>query len=198
VAQVDFFRSDIRNAIENATVNVVGNTLYKSQCQTPAACKVFVNVGEEIREGFEVTVHSTPLSRLTLDANYSFLNRSLPTIPTAISIDGLPATIPAVYLTGTPKHKAVGTATVRLPRKMLFLATARYESGAYYQLDGSSSGFPTQAPPFGTVDLGGVAPLSSKVTLQLGVNNLFDRLYYYQEGYPQPGRNWYVRMRYRY
>jgi iron complex outermembrane recepter protein len=30
------------------------------------------------------------------------------------------------------------------------------------------------------------------------VKNLFDRNYYYQEGYPEPGRNWYVNLRYRF
>ncbi len=196
VVQMDLFRSDVRDAIENASVDVVG-TAYQSQCQTPTACKVSVNVGKEIREGFEFTVRSTPLPRLMLDANYSFLNRSLPTTPTAISLDGLPATVPTVYLTGTPKHKLVGTATVRLPRQMLFVTTARYESGTYYQFDGGALA-PSLAPPFATVDLGGAVPFGSKLNLQLGVKNLFDRLYYYQEGYPQPGRNWYVNMRFRY
>jgi outer membrane receptor protein involved in Fe transport len=31
-----------------------------------------------------------------------------------------------------------------------------------------------------------------------GVENLFDRNYYYREGFPEPGRSWYFNMRYCY
>jgi iron complex outermembrane recepter protein len=36
------------------------------------------------------------------------------------------------------------------------------------------------------------------VNVQVGVKNIFDRFYYYQEGFPEPGRNWYCNVRYRF
>jgi hypothetical protein len=48
------------------------------------------NIGNEVHEGIEFEVRSTPISRLTLNASYSYLNRtiqyafgSLPTVSAA-------------------------------------------------------------------------------------------------------------------
>jgi iron complex outermembrane receptor protein len=197
VVQADLFRSDVRDAIENATVNL-GITLGKIECpQNPTACKVFVNVGGEVRQGAELTVRSTPLPQLTLDANYAYLNRSLGSMPTAMVFDGLPAAIPTVYLTGTPKHKALATATVRLPHQLMGVGTVRYEGGTLYQLDGSSTP-PMKASDFATVDLGATWNPTQKLSFQAGVKNLFDRYYYYQLGYPEEGRNWFFNTHYRF
>jgi iron complex outermembrane receptor protein len=106
--QVDLFRSDVYDAIENATIPAE----FPNQCPSlPAgACQQSVNIGKEVHQGAEFTVRSSPLKRLTLDANYSFLNRTI-SGPTSGKM-----TMQSVYPTGTPKHKAVGMANVRLPR----------------------------------------------------------------------------------
>lgn len=191
VVQADLFRSDIRDAIENVTV-----PSWPVPCQG-GACKVFVNVGKEVREGLEFTIRSTPLSRLTLDANYSYLNRSIGGSPAALLFDGLSTTLQPAYVVGTPKHKTVGTATLRLPHQILCVTTARYESGTLSQSDGSGSP-PSPASKFATMDLGGIFPIRAGVSLQGGVRNLFDRNYWYQNGYPEEGRNWYFTMRYQF
>ena len=36
------------------------------------------------------------------------------------------------------------------------------------------------------------------MTLDTGINNLFDKEYEYVKGYPMPGRNFYVGIRYNY
>ncbi len=100
-----------------------------------------------------------------------------------------------VYPTGTPKHRVIGTANIRLPRKIQILATARYESGTITTND---SGLIIPASKFATADLGGVVPIYSGLDMQAGVKNIFDRNYYYQEGFPEPGRSWYVNLRYRF
>ena len=100
-----------------------------------------------------------------------------------------------VYPTGAPKHKTVATANLRLPYDFQILASVRYESGTIYTND---SGFPKPASRFATADLGGVFPISGAASVQVGVKNLFDRNYYYQEGFPEAGRNWYFNMRYQF
>ena len=100
-----------------------------------------------------------------------------------------------VFPTGTPKHKSIGTASVRLPHRALVLATARYESGTITTND---TGSVVPAAKFATADLGFIVPIYSGADFQTGVKNLFDRNYYYQEGYPEPGRNWYFTLRYRF
>jgi iron complex outermembrane receptor protein len=181
--QLDLFRSDVYDAIQNATIAAQ----FPNQCPSLplGVCQQSVNVAKEVHQGVEFTVRSTPVSRLTVDTNYSFLNRT---------ITG-PETMLGVFPTGTPKHKLVGTASLRLPHAMLLLATARYESGTITTND---SGLIIPASKFGTLDFGGIIPITQGLNLQAGVKNLFDRNYYYQEGYPEAGRNWYTNLRYRF
>jgi iron complex outermembrane receptor protein len=181
--QVDLFRSDVYDAIQNATIPAQ----FPTQCPTLplGLCQQSVNVAKEVHQGVEFTLRSTPVSRLTIDANYSFLNRT---------ITG-PENMLGVFPTGTPKHRVVGTASLQLPQKVLLLAAARYESGTVTSND---SGLIIPASKFATFDFGGVIPLQPGLNLQAGVKNLFDRDYYYQEGFPEAGRNWYVNLRYRF
>jgi len=103
--------------------------------------------------------------------------------------------MPPVFPTGTPKHRTVATATVRLPRELVVLASARYESGAFTVNDAN---WIVPSSRFATMDLGVVLPIYAGASLQVGVKNLFDRNYYYQEGFPEAGRNWYANLRYRF
>ena len=177
--QVELFRSDVYDAIRDAQFP-------SDDCEeTPGFCRQSVNIGKEVNQGVEFTIRSTPIPRLTLDTNYTFLNRKI-TGPTNMF---------DVFPTGTPKHRTVATAKVRLPRRIMFLASARYESGT---TDTNDTGIVVPASKFATADLGGIVPIYDDVHLQAGVNNLFDRNYYYKEGYPEPGRTWYVNMRYRF
>jgi iron complex outermembrane recepter protein len=183
MVQLELFRSDVYDAIENTTIAAQ----FSNQCPSlPAGvCQQSLNVGKEVHQGAEFTIRSSPLSRLTLDANYTFLNRT---------ISG-PSNMPAVYPTGTPKHRTIGTASLRLPHQIKLLASARYDSGSFTT---NNSGIPVPASKFATADLGGIVPIVSGMSLQLGVKNLFDRNYYFQEGFPEAGRNVYMSMRYRF
>jgi iron complex outermembrane receptor protein len=145
-------------------------------------CQQAVNVGREIHEGLNVSARSTAVRWTTLDANYSYLNRS---------ITGTPGIFPY----GTPRHKTVGRATVRLPRGALGMVSARYEAG---EIGMSDNGLPLPVSKFATVDLGATLPIRAGMSLQAGVKNLFDRNYYYWEGFPEEGRNWYFTLRYKF
>lgn len=168
LVQAELFRSNISGAIESFFLRP---NLFQLQ-----------NIGKEVYQGAEFVVHSTPLSRFTADANYTFINRS------SVQPSGL-------QLPGTPKHKAIGTATFRAPRSVLLLATARYESGRISQDDAGVFG---PASRFATADIAGVVPIKAGFDVQAGVKNLFDRNYFYVEGYPEFGRTWYFNARYRF
>jgi iron complex outermembrane recepter protein len=174
--QADLFRSDVRDAVESITFPSTVCSAGKGYCSQS------INVGKELHEGAEFVMRSTPLQRFTLDANYTFLSRSI-------------TEVPGVFPTGTPKHKAVGAATWRLPRQAVAIAAVRYESGT---LAGADNGLPIPASNFATVDLGLVVPVRAGLSVQAGIKNLFDRNYYYQEGFPEEGRNWDVNLRYRF
>jgi len=186
IVQVELFRSDVYDAIENATIYVDTNLCTSlKQNPPPYICRQAVNVGDELHQGAEVTLRSNPLRRLSFDANYTFLQRY---------IDG-PSNMLGVFPTGSPKHKTFATAGLQLPYTLLLTATVRYEAGT---ISTNDSGLVVPASKFATADLGGLITIKGAATVQAGVKNLFDRNYYYQEGFPEAGRTWYFKTGYRF
>lgn len=179
--QADLFRNDVYDAIQNAIVPAE----FVNQCPSMAGgmCQKAVNIGKEIHQGVELAVRSHPVSRLAANANYSYLNWT---------ISG-PSNMLGVHPARAPKHKIVCIANIDLPTEIRLLATVRYESGAITVND---SGTIVPASKFATADLGLIVPLWKGSRLQTGINNLFDRNYYYQEGFPETGRNWHFSMHY--
>jgi len=178
VAQVDVFHSDVRDKIEN--IFFLSPLCSGGGRGAPGSCQQAANVGAETHGGVNVTLRTTPVPRLTLDANYTYLHRDI-------------AGTTGAFPVGTPKHKSVATATLRLPREATGLVSAQYQSGAVGMSD---NGLPLPPARFITVDLGGTLPLRAGVSVQGGVKNLFDRNYYYWEGFPEAGRSGYVTLRY--
>ena len=178
VAQIDIFQSDVRDKIEN--IFFLSPLCSGGGRGAPGSCQQAANVGAETHGGVNLTLRTTPAERVTFDANYSYLRRRL---------TGTTGAFPV----GTPTHKAVATATLRLPRGATGLVSARYQSGAVGMSD---NGLPLPPAAFLTIDLGGTLPLRAGVSVQAGVKNLFDRNYYYWEGFPEAGRNGYVTLRY--
>jgi iron complex outermembrane receptor protein len=183
IMRVDLFRSDVYDAIQNAIIPEQS----ENQCPSLAGgmCQQAVNVGKEAHQGAEIAVRSTPLSRLTLDMNYSYLHWTISGPPNMLGIQP----------TRAPKHKFIGIASMHLPHEALLLATVRYESGTITTNDVGSV---VPASKFATADLELTVPIYAGMRLQTGVRNLFDRDYYFQEGFPQPGRTWHINMRYRF
>lgn len=73
--------------------------------------------------------------------------------------------------------------------------SARYQSG---EVRKSDNGLPLPVSKFATVDIGATLPIRAGISLQTGVKNLLDRNYYYWEGLPEEGRNWYLTLRYKF
>ena len=217
-ANLDLFRMNLRDAIEseyildpawNSTTDPTDADGYcPDDTKYTGYCSMNLNIGKETHEGLEVELHSRPVSRLTLDGNYSYLNRTIGTanIPSDISTTALAG---SVYLpTGIPKNKTIGSADIRLPFGIDGIVSERYEGGITLQTD-SNLGSKYYGQAFATTDLGVKAtlnrrflgvelPESSQVTAQTGIGNLFDRNYYLNDGFPEQGRNWFVNMRYRF
>ena len=216
LAQVELFRSDFKDAIQS-------NNFPSALCpgNTPpfvGTCNQNQNVGKEVHQGIEFTTRSTPLPRLTLDANYTYLNVSIGNFYDPATNGGFPCGLNAYLAVNNgqttkigyntcrtpielPKHKAVASAVLRLPFQSSLISSVRYESGTK-AIDSFSSNKTTyyevlRMSNFATVDLGGTIPIHKAFTAQAGVKNLFDRNAYYVLGYPEEGRNWYLTLRYR-
>ena len=211
LAQVELFRSDLYDAIESAYVvdPAVGTgtpanpefpPLFCPNSKTAGTCSQNVNIGKEIHQGVELTVHSTPFSKLTFDANYTYLSRTIKYDFSKFPAVSQPLTGTPVPPTGLPKNNVVAIATLRLPRQALAMASMRYEGGITLQDTYGPQGYsaPYFRSAFATVDLGAWVPIRSGVSLQAGLKNLLDRNYYYTAGYPEAGRSWYFNLRYRF
>lgn len=140
------------------------------------------NVGEARYLGGELGLRGSLTSNLQWNANYTYLSRRNTSNPQLIFVD-------------TPRHQTYASATWLAHSRLSLLADFRYEGGRYYQNQAGRFG---RATNFATVGLGATAQIYRGVDLQVGLNNLFDRNYLLQDGYPEAGRAAYVNLRYRY
>jgi iron complex outermembrane receptor protein len=75
VAQIEVFRSDVRDEIENTSF--LSPLCAAGGKGGAGTCMQAINVGSEIHQGVNVTLRTTPISPVTLDANYSYLHREI-------------------------------------------------------------------------------------------------------------------------
>ena len=202
VAQIEYFYNRLRDAIQSIYVKDPGGTEDPFCTNTGAQagyCSQNVNVAKENHQGFEFSLRSSPVSRLMLDVNYSYLNRNME-YDFGADINPADVLTSILILPTYPKNKVVFNATLRLPHEILAVGNYRYEGGIQLQ-DTTYRTAPGNLPwstSYGTVDLSTVVPIAAGFSLQAGVKNLFDRNYYYTAGYPEAGRNWYFNARYRF
>jgi iron complex outermembrane recepter protein len=82
------------------------------------------NIGSEVHQGVEFEIRSAPVSRLTLNASCSYLNRDISYdftgVPNVSAVNTSISILPTL-----PKNKVIGTATVRLPHQVLGIVNER-------------------------------------------------------------------------
>jgi iron complex outermembrane receptor protein len=137
------------------------------------------NIGKVDQYGFELGLNGELIDTLTAGINYTFLERD------NRSNDD--------ELTNTPNHKVF--AFVRYhPLIWLRLQTdLTYYSNSYSSSDGVRV-----AGEFTVVNAKVEFEPLRNLVLETGVDNLFDSNYAYEEGYPEPGRNYFGNIRYRF
>jgi iron complex outermembrane receptor protein len=202
LVELVLFRSDLRDAIESVYVTDPGGsslaTAFCPNSRIIGFCSEMANIGNEVHQGVEFEVRSTPLTRLTVNASYSYLNRNISYDFTSLANVSAPNTSITILPT-LPKNKFIGTATVRLPRNILAIVNERYESGLTLQDTTYATTSPLFLPhseSYATTDLIAMVPLPRGTSAQAGVKNVFDRSYYYTAGYPEVGRNWFINLRF--
>ncbi len=202
VFQVEYFYNRLRDAIQSVYVLDPGGTadpLCSNTGSQAGYCSQNVNIARERHQGFEVSVRSTPLSRLTMDLSYSYLSRNMD-YDFGGMVDVSEVLTSIQILPTYPKNKVIANLTGRLPHEILALATYRYEGGIVLQdtTYKTAPGNLAFSSSYGTMDIGTVVPIYGGFSVQAGVKNLFDRDYYYTAGYPEAGRSWYFNARYRF
>lgn len=140
------------------------------------------NLGEARYLGAEGGLRIAISRSAQFSTNYTYLSRHNKTMPEIIMLD-------------TPRHKSYSMLTYRWPYNITTFADLTYEGGRWNSND---AGRVLRAPSFATVGIGGTARVFERAEIQAGMNNLLDRNYFYAEGYPEAGRNFFVNLRYRF
>lgn len=168
------FQSDIDDAIENVTIDA-------SLCSAPnPTCFQQRNVGRQRNRGIELSGTLAPIDQIRVEAQVTLLDRDNLSSPDIRPID-------------TPEEK-YRIAAEWLPAEAWSLrADAQYESRRFSTTDGTRV-----ADSFTLANLFLRYTGLPRLGIELGVRNLADELYAYQEGFYEPGRSWFAQLDYRY
>ncbi len=137
------------------------------------------NVGKVSSKGAEVGLEVWLGNSWEIGGNYSYLKQ------TNRSSD--------LKLTNVPEHKAQAWLTWHVTDPFSLSANAHYESERYTSTDGLR-----EADSFTVFGLRAGYEFAQGWVGRLGVSNLTDENYAYQEGYPEAGRTWYGNLSYRF
>ncbi|MDB6060987.1 MAG: prrA [Verrucomicrobiaceae bacterium] len=144
-------------------------------CSTPP-CTQMQNVGKVRIDGFDGGVRAD-LNSWDVGASYGYISRK------NISDS-------SVHLTDTPRHKLVGDATWHIDDLWTATGSVEVSSSRYSTSDGKQ-----QVGGFGIANLKtGYRLFERSLLVEIGVRNLFDRLYEYSEGFPEAGRTYFAQF----
>lgn len=166
------FQSRLTDAIDSVTLS-------PSACTSPP-CSQLQNIGEQRNRGIELSADFKVSDRLRLTGNYTLLDR-----------DNLSR--PDLTPTDTPREKVFATVVWDFAGKWSAVAGLDSESRRY-----SSTNATRIAPGFTLYDARVRWQASEQVGVSLGARNLTDKRYFYEEGFPEPGRTYAFQIDYRY
>ena len=167
------FQSELDDAIQSVT-------LPSTACSSPP-CSQLQNIGEQRHRGVELSAVANPIDTLMLSAQINLLD---------IDNRGVNS---GVKITGTPDEIYRLRADWNFVPQWRLRLDAQHDSDRYSNTTGTrvADGF-TVANAFLRFE-----PIR-QVGIDIGVRNLTDKLYAYDEGYYEAGRTWLAQIDYRY
>ena len=142
----------------------------------------YQNIGKAEHLGFEFSADSYWSHNFSTNFAYTYIDSELKE-----------ASNPDIkYITAIPEHTFNAHAKYTPLSKLSFMPLVRVESERY--VDNTVSTPTTKA--FVVVDLKVAYQATKAIELSGGIKNMFDKNYYYTEGYPMEGRNYYATARY--
>lgn len=135
------------------------------------------NFGEAEYKGIEAQLSYTPIQKLSISANYTYLERKN-------------ITNPAVHFTDVPNTKVIGTIEYNPIKILKLIANTEFNSSRY------STSYGTGVPDYTLLNGFVSTKVLKYVSIDAGINNIFDRNYSLVEGYPEEGRNFFVTVRF--
>ncbi|MFV0529925.1 MAG: TonB-dependent receptor plug domain-containing protein [Flavobacteriales bacterium] len=135
------------------------------------------NAGLAEFKGVEVAAQYNIRHNLLLGANYSYIER-----------DNLAD--PEILFTDVPYTKVFSYVQYEPVKRMRIMVNMEYNSLRY------STDYGTKAPEFILVNTLISGQILKYMSVEAGVNNIFDKNYMLTEGYPEEGRNFFVTFRF--
>jgi iron complex outermembrane receptor protein len=158
------------------TILSVDNVAYDSSTQTYLT--QLQNVGKSEYMGFELGVNYHISPTLVAGTNYTYIKRNN-------------LSRPGIYFTDVPRGKLFGFVQYRFKDIFTVEINGEQDSKRY------STSYGTVADGFSLFNTRGEVHLWRWFSVEAGVNNILDKNYALTEGYPEPGRNYFVNLVYR-
>jgi iron complex outermembrane recepter protein len=132
------------------------------------------NTRESIFKGIDLSFVYKPASVINLYATYSFIQRK--------NISN-----PEILFTDVPNHKLFASVDYIIAKKMFLTVSGEYDSKRNNTSDGTRV-----SHGFFVMNAQASYHLKQFITAEVGINNILDKNYTIQEGYPEAGRNFYA------
>lgn len=177
-AKVALFYTRTKDYI--ASVSGLTNTNPALGC-TGTNCKQMQNFDQEEHKGAEVSLNSQWNEQLRSTLSYTYIDATIEDSKTAN----------AKYTTDTPKHSYYASLTYSPIHSVDITPIVRHEGKRYSTVSGSE-----ESSSYTVADIRVAYRPIKNLELAVGIKNLFDEYYYYNNGYAQEGRNYYANARY--
>jgi iron complex outermembrane recepter protein len=132
------------------------------------------NTGESVFKGIDLNFVYRPVTVLNIYATYSYIKRN--------NISN-----PDILFTDVPDNKLFASVEYGIAKKMFLIMSGEYDSKRINASDGTRV-----SPGFFVMNFQASYNFKNFITAEAGINNIFDRNYTIQEGYPEAGRNFYA------
>lgn len=162
--QTALFYSKLSDAILNVSNVQPG----KSQMQ---------NFGKAEYLGVEAQINYEILSNLSLNVNYTYIERNN-------------ITNPNIHFTDVPNTKVMGTLEYKPIKILRLIANSEFNSSRF------STSYGARVSDYTLLNFYASGKIAKNFSIDAGINNIFDKNYCLVEGYPEEGRNFFVTLRF--
>ncbi|WP_368667991.1 TonB-dependent receptor plug domain-containing protein [Methylophilus sp. 14] len=167
-AQIAVFQNEIEDKIQSVNLNGAATCSPTNQCQQQ-------NVGEVRIRGIELSLNTPLGDQWQLGGNIT--NMDIKNLKDDTKITGVPETKITTNLTWTPVNA------------VSIIGFAEYNSSRWVSNTAKIDGFTI-------MNLKAAWQPVTNLTAEVGVNNLTDKNYYLDFGFPNPGRMWFTNLSY--
>jgi iron complex outermembrane receptor protein len=135
------------------------------------------NFGKAEYLGVEAQINYAVLDNLSLNFNYTYIERNN-------------ITNPNIHFTDVPNTKVMGTLEYQPLKILRFIANSEFNSSRF------STSYGARVPDYTLLNFYASGKIAKNFSIDAGINNIFDRNYCLVEGYPEEGRNFFVTLRF--